>query len=215
MKLITSLAFSASLLLAGTAHANTVYWTDWTSNTANTAIGVINSDVGLIDVTTSHTSNYNFVQTSGGTNYWSPATPYISADISNAPGTSDIIALSSGGTETIVFSSAVVDPLIALVSWNGNKLEFGVPIEIVSVGGGYWGNGSAVLNGAGTGLTGSGELHGVVRLKGTYTTISFTHTSENWHGYTVGITTAVPEPENFALLLAGLPLLMAARRRNK
>lgn len=57
---------------------------------------------------------------------------------------------------------------------------------------------------------GSGEVHGVIRLPGTYTSISFTHTSENWHGFTVGVAGladnggTVPEPGTLTLLAFGL-----------
>lgn len=216
MKLIASMMLGSSLLFAGAVNAAPVYWTDWTDNAINTAGGVINTGSASVGVEVGSTSNFNFVNLAGvGTNYWNPSAPYVSASIDNAPGNSGIISLNTGGTVTINFSSAVVDPLIALVSWNGNTLIFDAPIEIVSYGWGYWGNGTPVLNANGNGIYGSGEVHGVIRVLGTYDNISFTHTSENWHGFTVGITAAVPEPENFALLLAGLPLLAAARRRNK
>lgn len=219
MKLIASMMLGSSLLLAGAAHAAPVYWTDWTGYSANTAEGVINTDSSSVDVSVSSSSNFYFVQLApAGAYYWNPSAPYISASVDNAPGNTGIIALNAGGTVTINFSSAVVDPLIALVSWNGNTLVFDAPIEVVSYGSGYWGNGTPVLNTDGNGIYGNGEVHGVIRVLGTYDTISFTHTSEGWHGYTVGISgiaPAVPEPESFALLLAGLPLLAAARRRSK
>jgi len=89
----------------------------------------------------------------------------------------------------------VIDPVLALVSWNGNTVDFGVPIEIVSFGAGFFGSGTPTLNGAGTGFFGSGEVHGIIRLPGTHNQITFSHTSENWHGVTVGIAgVASPSP---------------------
>lgn len=213
MKLSTCAVLAVVLTPFATAHADPVFWTDWTTQSTALVSGTIGSDAG--DVAVSASGVYSFAQTTGGTNYWSPATPYVSADVDNAPPAADIIALSTGGTETITFSRAVVDPLIALVSWNGNTVQFSAPIEIVSFGSGYFGNGTPIVNAAGDGFFGSGEVHGVIRLRGTYTSFSFTHSSENWHGFTVGITSAVPEPLSGLLMLAGLPLLALQLRRRK
>lgn len=215
-KLIFSsiLASCAILLSATLVCADTVYWTDWTSKTSASpgVIGTLDPGSGAINVAFSGV--YSFAQTSGGTNYWNPSTPYISTVVGNAPPASDIIALSTGGTVNITFSQAVLDPLIALVSWNFNTVDFGVPIEILSYGAGFFGSGTPILNGDGDGFYGNGEVHGVIRLPGTYSAISFTHTSENWHGFTVGVVGAgeqpptVPEPST--MLLLGLGLLAVA-----
>lgn len=209
-------------MAAAPASAATVYWTDWTSATAasGTAAGTLTAGSDTISV--GYSGGYSFAQTSGGTNFWSPDAPYLSATVSNAPPASDIIGLSTGSTATITFSQAVVDPLVALVSWNSNTVEFGAPIEFLSFGAGYWGSGTPILNAAGTGFFGSGEVHGVLRVIGTYTSISFTHTSENWHGFAVGIVGvsvpgdggggSVPEPMSLALLGLGLGALALTNR---
>jgi len=162
------------------------------------------------------TGDYSFAQINGnGFNYWNnPSTPYISATVPNAPPNSDIIALNNGGSKTITFSQAVENPVIGLVSWNGNTVDFGVPIKILSYGTGYWGYGIPELNGTGTGFYGNGEVHGVIELPGSFTSITFTDTSENWHGLTVG---AAPVPIPGALLLfgPGLAGIAAIRRRFK
>ena len=193
------------------AHAAQVTWTDWTTSNPGLVTGTLAVPSGNIGVSAS--GAFIRTQISGGTNYWIPSAPYIGAAIENAPPGTDIIELNVGGTETITFSQAVVDPLIALVSWNGNTVKFSTPIDIVSHGRGFWGDGTPVPNATGDGFFGSGEVHGVVRLPGTYTSISFTHTSENWHGFTVGITSAVPEPDTRVLLALALPLLALSLRR--
>ncbi len=166
-------------------NTNTVYWTDWKNTASDSVSGSIELGTESVDVT--FNGSYSFAQTSGGRNYWDPSKPYISTNVKNAPPDSDIIGLNTGGTATITFSRPVINPVIALTSWNGNTVNFGVPIRFLSEGRGYWGDGSPVINDDGTGFYGDGEVHGVIQLTGTYPSITFTHTRENWHGFTVGV----------------------------
>jgi hypothetical protein len=148
--IVTVGACLSASVIASAAAAAVVSWTDWLSSGTNSAAGSL--QVGASTVGVTYSGPYAFVQTAGGTNYWNPSTPYISATVSSAPPGTDIVALNSGSppTKTITFSEAVVDPLIALVSWNGNTVDFGTPIEILSFGQGFWGTGTPVLNGTGS-----------------------------------------------------------------
>ncbi len=216
------LALGALAAVASASQAATVNWADWTSAGTQSVTGSAVAGSSTVGIT--FNGAYSFAQLNGmGTNYWSPSSPYISSTVSNAPGTSDIIALSDAGVTTITFSQAVVNPLIALVSWNGADVTFGSAtdtqtynIQYLSSGAGYWGSGTYGSPTA-TSFTGNGELHGVIELVGTYTSISFTDTTaENWHGLTVGfesVAAPVPEPGNLALMLAGLGALGVAVRR--
>ena len=208
----TGLAVATLALLSTPTLAATAFWTDWLNVTnTSSASGRIVMGPQTIDINYSGTTNHSFVQTGTGTNFWT-GTAYTNGIVDNAPPAAELVALSPGGTVTISFSQPVTDPVIGLVSWNGNTVNFGVPIEIDSFGPGFWGNGTPVLNAAGTGFVGNGEVHGVIRLPGTHDIITFTHTSENWHGFTVGV---VPEPASYAMLLVGLGLVGFAARRRK
>lgn len=219
MKRITQLAAGSLIttVFSASAFAVNVSWTDWTSSPDSfSASGDLLVGSTSVGVGYTGTGSHAFVQTAGGTNYWT-GSAYTNGTVDNAPPASDIIALNTGGTVTITFSQTVVDPYIGLVSWNGNTVDFGVPIVIDSFGPGFWGSGTPILNGTGTGFFGSGEVHGVIRLPGSFNSITFTHVSENWHGFTVGVAgiAPVPEPETYAMLLAGLGLLGFAARRKK
>ena len=193
------------------AMAATVSWTDWTSKSTNQVNGTLAFGSQTVDA--QFTGAYYFAQTSGGANYWNPSAPYTSAIVDNAPSDTDIIALGAGGSVTITFSQKVKDPLVALVSWNGNTVDFGVPIEILSYGAGYWGNGTPILNFAGTGFFGSGEVHGVIRLPGEFSSFTFRHTDEYWHGLTVGAVdvAATPLPASVWFLGSGFAALVGLR----
>jgi len=223
MKSIARLSFGVitTVLISTPAFAVPVSWTDWISSESSSAIGQI--IVGSTVVGVSYVSNTapSFVQTGTGTDYWTGAA-YTDGTVDNAPTPSELVALNAGGTVTIDFSEAIEDPFIAMNSWNSNVVDFGVPISIDSSGTGYWGTGTAVLNDSGTGFTGAGEFHGVIALSGSFDSVTFSHTSEYWHGFTVGVAgladsgpAPVPEPTTMLLFGAGLAGLAGLRIRRK
>lgn len=221
---MTAAALAAFLAVAAQgASAATVSWATWSSDTASTVSGTVTVDGSPVSVTYSG-AQYAFAQLNGsGTNYWVPNGPYLSSAVSNAPGAADIVGLSDAGTSVITFSAPVVNPVIALVSWNGADVTFGggtdtqtYDINYLSSGCGYWGCGS-YASPTSNSFVGSGELHGVIELVGTYSSISFTDTTgEFWHGLTVGaFATSVPEPGELGMMALGLGVVGALARRRK
>ena len=205
----------AALVLSVTPAYAQVSWTNWMTLGPSTAQGTLTAGAQSVGVTFS--GPYTGVtQTACGTNYWAPNTAYLSAGIT-APPNCQIITLSTGGLKTITFTQAVVNPILALVSWNGQSgVVFSGPIEILSQGTGFWGTGTFSVLNANT-LVGSGEAHGVIRLLGTYTSVSFTDASEDWHGFQIGVqgisNNVVPEPATIALTGCGVIALLAIGRR--
>ena len=177
-----------------TTVAPQVSWVSWLSGISGvngSATGVLTFGDTNVDV--NYTGEIAFIQTqtSGGANYWKPATPYLSARVGNAPPAPGIIALSRASAKTLTFSKPVTGLLFAIVSLNGNGYRFNQDFDILSYGCGYWGcgtltkldlgDGTYQLNGA------SGEPHGVIRFKGAVSSITWTSlTNEYWNGFTVG-----------------------------
>lgn len=220
MKMFGPLLAAGIAMAAAPALSVPVNWTDWTGSSANQVVGTV--QVGATPVSVTFDGAYSFAQTNGGTNYWSEGSPapYTGGNVDNAPASSDIIGLNAGGTFTLSFGQSILNPIIALVSWNGNVVSFSGPIETVSAGTGHWGGGS-FANVSANGFTGSGELHGIVRVLGNYSQISVTHTSENWHGIQVGVegltppTPEIPLPLPLALLGTGVAALAYLGRRKQ
>ncbi len=116
---------------------NSVYYVDWTAASpgGGTASGVINlPDGSAVNVTfdalnpdSTHSSFFG-AQTSGGTNFWSPSTPYVSTEVPNAPPTTDILQLSGGNATRyrVTLSQPIVDPIMAIVSLGsaGNTMSY-------------------------------------------------------------------------------------------
>ena len=185
-------------------------------NSNGSVIGVSYSGHVVADSQINNTGTYYFTGFNGG------PSPYMNSLVGNAPAAKDIIAL-AGQTNapinnTINFSVAVVDPIMAIVSLGQqgqpSNYDFNTPFTILSQGGGYWGNnGNALSNPFGNRLTGF-EGNGVIQFKGTFTSISFTASpAEYWGGFNVGVQ-AVPEPGSIVILSAGLAILVRRRRKS-
>ena len=198
------------LSLSGAGGAAPFFWTDWLSSSATngfTALGTITTTSATVNVTYNNPQGISFIQTNGGTDYWTPradpsASPYTSALVDNIPTDTDIVALSQAGTQTLTFSQAIANPVFAYVSLNGNGYSFlDQDFEILSQGGiggnacGFWGCGSVtrVVVDLGNGhteyrLIGNGEPHGAIRFVGAFSSLTWNSlNNETWNGFTVGV----------------------------
>lgn len=197
-------------LLTATPIANAgVIWADWTSNT----VGLFGSASGTLStIAISYSGDVDpATQVSGGTNYWIPNTPYISASVPNAPPAADIIALKQG-TSSITFSGPVSDPVMAIVSLGQLPIPvsyiFDQPFDILSFGPGFWPGPGTLTELPGNELRGV-EGYGVIQFHGTFSSLSWSvSTWEHWHGFTIGL---VPEPTMLPLLM----LVLAFGRRRQ
>lgn len=171
----------------------------------------------------------------GGFDAWAITPPGV---YNETPDNTSFVQMVNAGTSlnTITFSQAVINPFIALHSVGNTVCPadapncggtpvtylFDSPFSVVSyndtevvnpwIGLGFY---DLVNTSAMFGIRGR-EFSGLIQFTGTFTSLSFmTENSENWHGWTIGAASVVPEPSTFALLGAALLTLGAASRRRR
>ena len=217
----TALLVAASIvtvmMVVTPASANTIYWTNWSTNTA----GSIVTPQTAISVT------YSGELSGLSLNYpsWTPSTTYADGIVvANAPPQSgNMIRLLGGGTtvDMITFSAPVVNPVFWIWSLGSPTIpatfEFINAAPTLVVGGPSAEFGGGPISVSGNTVSGS-EANGTVTFLGTYSSISWNNPFfENYYGFTVGVAGAantIPEPSStLGLLGIGLAGLVAMRRR--
>ena len=223
-------SFVSVLAIAADASAVPYYYVDWISADINggTASGVITlPDSSTVNVGFQAITEANGpgnlspnTQTGCGIDYWTPSTPYVSAQVSNPPPACDIVSLIGGVNQTyiVTLSEPIKDPIMAVLSLGQpgvtTTYDFDSLFEIVSQGVGYWGGSSTALAELPGNILSGEEGHGTIQFIGTFSTFSWVvPTPENWHGFTFGIRTTeriepgptpIPEPASILLLVGGL-----------
>jgi hypothetical protein len=207
------------------AHADTIAWTTWSSATSGTP-GSATGTIGSISVSYSG-------QTSGLTNVpsWTPVSTFTGGVVGNAPPHAPTIQIVGGSpiTETISFSSTVVDPIFTIWSLGqpGAPATFdfssksGQAFNILG-GGPSTEFGGSALTSTGSVVRGT-EGNGLVQFLGSFDSITFTTPNfENYYAFTVGYDATltgpgptpgpVPEPATLSLFGLGIAALPLVRR---
>ncbi|MBL0938212.1 MAG: VPLPA-CTERM sorting domain-containing protein [Gemmatimonadaceae bacterium] len=196
--------------------------------------GVQSSALGAGSYCTSPDANGAFAFNTGGVNYWQPTAAYNPLP-DNASFIQQVEGVKaayndeqvfqgyvSNGTRTVTFSEAIIDPYIALISVGSKELDLWVEYQfdraftVLSYNDPLlnpWGPGFYEILNDGKTLRAK-EFSGIIQFSGSVNALSFTlNTNENWHGFSVGAPTQVPEPASILLLSAGVVGLGAAARR--
>ena len=213
-------AFSA---LMATAHAQLSY-VDWTSASGDNVFGTITlADSSTVSV--EFTGPTSFIQlNNSGTDYWLPDAPYNV--LPNQPPSVDLIALYAANSSYSLTFSKPVDGLDFLSVSLGSPSDpvtytFDHDFTVLDSAAGYWG-GSVYSQPTADSIIGQ-EFSGTLGFSDSgITSLNWTADNyENWHGFTVAVSSqpiqsgpgAVPEPSTYALFASlGLVGLIASRR---
>ena len=207
-----------ALLAATSSNAATISWNTWTSATPGQTTGTANGTAGAVGV-----SYLGEVQQLRTDVTWNPASTFSGGTVGNGPVQANnsirIIGGTGTGTNTITFSSAVTNPVLAIWSLGqpGTTANFTfnvAPAALSLQAGGpsveYAGGPLTLLGNVVSG----NEANGVVQFAGTYSSISWTNpNAEDWYAFNVG--SAVPEASSWAMLIVGFGMVGVAARRRK
>lgn len=228
VKGLCSAAFAGAAAFAATpAAAAFISWTDWTAATTGYP-GSASGTAGAVGVSyggevqgpgiTVLGSGPNSV---GFGSPWAPASTFADGStVANAPISGNMIGLMGGGgpsaiTNTITFSQAVLNPVMAIFSLGGGSLArfdfIGSTPYVVTGGLATPCCGGSTITSSGSSILGT-EGNGTIQFLGTYTSISWKNPLfENYYAFTVGH--SVSEPVSLALLGLGLLGIGLGRRR--
>lgn len=192
------------------SESSNIAWIDWISATD----GALGSASGQIaadsNVSVSYTGEVTADTTLDGSYpSWGPFQTFSGGTVGNSPTIHDIIGLSGGSsaTNTITFSTPVINPVIAIWSLgaSGTKASFVFSTTNLAIQSGGPNNeydGTSLTHKSGNVIWGE-EGSGTIQFFGTYTKISWTNPqSEGWYGFTVGIPrlAAYTVPQSVALV---------------
>ncbi|RYG40817.1 PEP-CTERM sorting domain-containing protein [bacterium] len=206
----------ALLILPALSHAEPFSWVTWdpSTATANSVVGTIPTDRGLVTVTFSGV--IRSVDTA--TEYWNPASSFEGGAVSNRPDTHNSVTLQSAGAYSLTFSRPVANVAVGLwsVGRSGTSVSFDFDqTPTIAASGPNNSYGGEGLIASGNAVRGQ-EANGTVLFNSVPSRLGWTtDIPEDYSVITVGLSTAQPVPEPATVAALGVGALALLRRRKR